>query len=259
MSVRVRLDEAVPATAKVPRSKSELTRPKTTMKPRTERMSQRRGRLTASASTRSVPRKTSAWLARRARAEVDVETISAPVSTRGSGIPTARAGPRGRPARLPGPHHHGRRGTAHHVGAGEERRPPVGQGSVRGRRFRRLLDREGLAGEGGQDHHVPRHQLLGRDRELPAVTHGAHPHPHPLQQRLDGGLGRALLPEADQRARRDDREDDERLQPVSHGHRHGGRGDEQEDQRAPELSAQEGPPARAAAAPHAVGPEPVQP
>ena len=151
--------------------------------------------------------------------------------------------------------------AADDAGAQEEAvRTPAERG-VRRHRPGCLLDGEGLAGQGRlgdeqvrlvqdaavagddvagvQEHDVPRHHLLDRDLDGPAVAEDARPGLDEGEQFLQG-IGRPpLLPEAEQAAGQDDGEDDEGVGGLSQEERQAGGDEQDQDDRALELRHQE--------------------
>ena len=139
------------------------------------------------------------------------------------------------------------------------RRP---SGDIRRHRPGRLLDGEGLAGQGrlgdeqvllvqdaavagddvagAQEHHVPRHDLLDRDLDGLAIAQDGRLDLDEGEQLLHG-IGRPpFLPEAEQAADQDDGEDDEGVGGLPQEERQGGCDEQDQDDRALELGQQEG-------------------
>ena len=153
--------------------------------------------------------------------------------------------------------------AADDAGSQEEAVRTPAERSVRRHHPDRLLDGEGLAGQGRlgdeqvlllqdaavagddvagvQEHDVPRHDLLGRDLDGPAVAQDARLGLDEGEQFLHGVGRPPLLPEAEQSAGQDDGEDDAgRRWPRPGRATEPAAKSEDQDDRALELAEQEG-------------------
>ena len=141
-----------------------------------------------------------------------------------------------------------------------ERRSATGASAATG--LRRLLDREGLAGQGRlvhgeivdldepevgrdavsrlQQHPVARDHVLGRHGEVAAAPDDPDLGLEQVTEGLGRALGLPLLEGPDDRVREHDHEDEGRVAPVSEPGRDRGRREEDIDQRASELPEKEG-------------------
>jgi hypothetical protein len=89
---------------------------------------------------------------------------------------------------------------------------------------------------GFDQHHVPRHQVDGIDRDPPPVAQDRRPWGKHLPDRRHRRLGLALLDKADHRIDDDDRQDHARIHPVLQGSRHCRGRDQHVDQQIVELA-----------------------
>ncbi len=176
---------------------------------------------------------------------------------------------------LAGAHHQCRGCAAHRMGSHPERIGPLTQGCLRWQQGRRLFHRECFPREHGfvdeqifgfqnqpvagndiagvQDDDIARHDLFDRHFPGASITQNRRFDPHDGKEFLHGVRGAALLPEPEQAADEDDKQNDAGVDSVTQEQRQSRCDEQDEYDRTCELIEQERPHIRPLGGPESIG------